>query len=188
MTPPAALPALPRGKILPALPAQEKRGRDPIKPWNFWANRIFLCCSHTLWDWGCACLVALGTLRQLARPHSHLHQWLSSRAARWLQKIPSASRAAYGILINNRLIDLSLLRNVVCLCRGSALGQWLRSKGLSWRCPSVTWGPQEGQGRAGIPQLPLWEFQRGQGGDPSAVNRILMGYVHHKPLNYGDIC
>lgn len=37
------------------------------------------------------------------------------RETRWLQKTCFASKAAYGILINNRLIDLSPLKNLICL-------------------------------------------------------------------------
>lgn len=39
-----------------------------------------------------------------------LVQW----ETRWLQKTHFSSKAAYGILINNRLIDLSPFKNLIC--------------------------------------------------------------------------
>lgn len=134
------------------------------------------------------CLVcgSRGTLGQLARHTSHLHlpghiqEQITDnsfppeqRGTRWLQKIPSASEAAYGILINNRLIDLSPLKNLICLCRGSATKQWQHSKGFGaslWRCPSVTLEGisariRRSRHRGGIPQVLVckvmvtWKFQ-----------------------------
>lgn len=39
----------------------------------------------------------------------------AQRQTRWLQKTLFASKAAYGILINNRLLDLSPLKSLICL-------------------------------------------------------------------------